>query len=405
MTLLHLVSQQTMQNLLPLLAMRPSLVIQVRSSDERFRQAAEDLKAAVIAMRKQPGFHDLNPEFRDWDIGEATPGVDSSRRAVGEALAPWPQAVVNLTGGTKPMAIGAFLAAQSEGRPVLYCDTHQRRFTSMNDRQPLPSLPAFDDVATTLNVETVMAAHGIPISHWKFQTASAALTEFGRIAFELHIHHRSAFRDKLPASGKTYGESLRAHFRSENGSVPSKRSALQSLLESPLPTPPSEPVLAFLKAAESAGLLQRNHQGEFLPGCQPTRGDVQRVANLLGGSWLELYTLDLLQRAHPRFLDPHWSVEPSGSAEASFGETDLVCVDTAHAALRIISCKTSPKQALEHLTALSQRRRDLGGSHAKATLAVLEAGNNQPEQFEKWGRLLNVEVLVGTEIARRLSQP
>ena len=37
-----------MQNLLPLLALRPRTVVQVRSREDRFHQAAENLKCAVL---------------------------------------------------------------------------------------------------------------------------------------------------------------------------------------------------------------------------------------------------------------------------------------------------------------------------------------------------------------------
>src|SRR5206468_1063131 len=119
---------QTMQNLLPLLALRPGTVVQVRSRDERFAQAAENLKKAVAAISKTPPFRELAPEFFDVVIDENSPSADRARSKVGEALSRWPGAVVNLTGGTKLMSIGAYLAADYQCEPILYCDTKERRF-------------------------------------------------------------------------------------------------------------------------------------------------------------------------------------------------------------------------------------------------------------------------------------
>src|SRR6266436_1440524 len=120
MNLLHLVSEQTMQNLLPLLALRPTKVIQVRSRAEKFRQAAANLKQAVESIRKQPDYRDLNPEFYEEVIDEESPSADTARRKVGAALSLWPGAVVNITGGTKPMSVGAYLAAEYQREPILY---------------------------------------------------------------------------------------------------------------------------------------------------------------------------------------------------------------------------------------------------------------------------------------------
>jgi len=86
MTLLHLVSEQTMQNLLPLLALKPKTVVQVRSRDDRFHQAAENLKRAVVSLQKTPFYRDLAPEFFEVVIDEASPSTDRTRRKVGESL-------------------------------------------------------------------------------------------------------------------------------------------------------------------------------------------------------------------------------------------------------------------------------------------------------------------------------
>ena len=59
--LLQLVSEQTMQNLLPLLALKPKTVIQVRSADERFKRAAENFKVAVASLRKTEAYPDWSP--------------------------------------------------------------------------------------------------------------------------------------------------------------------------------------------------------------------------------------------------------------------------------------------------------------------------------------------------------
>src|SRR5438045_1873361 len=50
--LVQLISEKTMQNLLPLLALRPKEVVQVRSEEERFCKAAENFERAVVSLQK-----------------------------------------------------------------------------------------------------------------------------------------------------------------------------------------------------------------------------------------------------------------------------------------------------------------------------------------------------------------
>jgi hypothetical protein len=396
--LLQLVSEQTMQNLLPLLALKPRIVVQVRSRDDKFHQAAENLRNAVLSLAKTPQYQGYNPEFFEIVIDESSPGAEAVRRKIGETLSLWPGAVVNITGGTKLMSIGAWLAAEYQQETVLYCDTQERRFSLMG-RGGHPVLPSFQSVAASLTVEAVMAAHGIPFGDWKFDEGTPALIEFGRRAFDLKTSCNDLF-----VSPTGYNEAIRRHFRPEGGRLSNRPAELKSLLQTPLPEPTGPAIHDFLAAAESAGLLWRNADGKFLPKCEPRRSALERIANLLDGSWLELYALNLLETSNGRFIDSHWSVEPLRQHEAPFGETDLVCVDTHYSSLRIISCKTTLKQPLDHLAALSERRRDMGGSHAKTTLALLSAPDDAAvRRLKNWGRLLTVEVLIGQEIAGGLT--
>ena len=387
-TLLHLVSEQTMQNLLPILALRPRRVIQVRSRADKFHRAAENLKNAVAAMRSTFLYRDLNPEFVEVVIDEESPSVDSSRAKVAESLARWPGSVVNLTGGTKQMSIGAYLGAENALR--LYCDTAIRQFITLGS-QPLPTLPPFEQIAASLTVEAVMAAHGVPPDNWKFDRATDPLRAVGRAGY--------AARQADPERFRAFAETVRRHFRDEKGRLPQSVPKLRELIAKPIPA--ASPALhPFLKAVAAAGLLKRDDKDAFVPAVAPNRQDVERLANLLDGSWLELYVVDLLTQHTHRWSDPHWSVEPRRPAEAVFGETDVVCVNVAACALQIISCKTTLHQPLETLEALTQRRRDMGGIFAKATLAVLQVAENERPKLTNWARLLNVELLIGDEITR-----
>jgi len=389
--LLHLVSEQTMQNLLPILALRPKTVVQVRSRPDKFHQAADNLKNAVLAMSKTPLYRDLNPEFFDWPIDEDSPSVERSKSKVGEALSLWPGAIVNLTGGTKQMSIGAYLAADYQREPMLYCDTAQRQFIPVGKR-PLSKLPPFEQIAASLTVEAVMAAHGTPPAKWKSKEASKPLLGLGRCAWELHNKDRDALLE--------YGKLILKHFRGDKANVPSAPSELQTLAAKPLPTPSSESVMGFLDAATQAGLLLKDGRNNFFPAAEWRDRNVQELANILNGSWMELFVLSHLAQEPDKWSDLHWSVAPQERGKGSLGETDVVCLDAKSAALQIISCKTKLQKRLEVLEALTERRARMGGTYAKAALAVLHVQPNEREELRKLGELLQVQVLIGDEITR-----
>ncbi len=140
-TLIHLVSEQTMQNLLPILAFRPTRVVQIRSRPTRFHTAANNLRIAVAEASQLPSYHDLHPEFIEETINEDSPSVEHARAVVTRHLEANPNALVNITGGTKLMSIGAYLAAEvSRQCARLYCDTSGQQFVPLGPAE-LPDRP------------------------------------------------------------------------------------------------------------------------------------------------------------------------------------------------------------------------------------------------------------------------
>jgi len=396
-TLIHLVSQQTMQNVLPALALRPERIIQVRSQGEVFARAAEATKAALEEAV-------LKAEVLDCPLPTEYPSLEDTQRAVKYWLPLYPLAVVNLTGGTKLMSAGALLGAREfSSAAILYCDTDQRKFVFLAEGHLQPDILDFDAAAKRLTLRMVLTAHGKSPSGWRFDTAPESWLAFGRKAFDLRWREKAAFKRS------DFSKQVRAFYRSEKGRIPKATGKLQALLGADLlqgfaddlPTP----VMEFLAAAAAAGVLTKTIEGGFhlTPpgGGRNLASHVERAANLLDGSWLELTVLDLVRR-NPSVADPHWSVEPQKAADlpdnASFGETDLVCLRLPQGSLQVISCKTSVEKPLEHVESLRERATHLGGRFAKATLAILFATEPQAVNLRRWGRLLGVQVLIGQEI-------
>ncbi len=400
MTLLHFVSEQTMQNVLPALALRPERIIQVRSGGSRYSKAADAIASALRAAGQ-------DTEILDWKLQAEFPDLEDARQSIKYWPPLYPGAIVNITGGTKLMSAGALLGAREfPGSPILYCDSDRRRFISLGLNTPLPaSMPAFDDAARMLNVRIVMAAHGKPPEQWKFETADTRLIEFGRAAFQWRISEKAAFSDSQ------YPDRLRKFFRGTKNRIPKATGELRSLLAADLrqafPDPLPAPVRGFLEAAARAGVLREDPDGALRLAPPPAGRDlhahVERMANILDGSWLELAVLDFIESS-TTLSDPHWSVQPVSSAKApdadSFGETDIVCIRRPAGVLQVISCKTGITKPLEHIESLRERTSHLGGRFARATLAVLDASESQARNLRRWGRLLDVEILIGPDIVR-----
>jgi len=371
MNLLHLVSEQTMQNLLPLLALRPRLVIQVRSSDPRFKAAADHLKLAVQTLRRTSAYSNLQPEFVDWVIDETSPDVDRSRRKVGEALALWPGSVVNLTGGTKQMSIGAFLAADYQQEPVLYCDTQLRRFASLNQKRALPDLPGFDIIAATLTVESVLAAHGIRPDHLQSRQPSTEELEAARQLGELRRQDSAAMAN--------YARRLREQLLPQGRKI--RREAIDRTLQAGLPGPNTETDHRFLQAAVRAGWATEKDgvwtyrlRGNTLRPEDRLRAALELNQALVGG-WFELEVYDRM-KASGRFVDLRTEVQARDRSHQSLGETDVVGIDRQWLTLVFVSCKLSDEfldKPLEHVFATRHRSLEFGGAFAQTLFCINES--------------------------------
>ncbi|MEI7940330.1 MAG: hypothetical protein WCK27_26915 [Verrucomicrobiota bacterium] len=127
--IIQVVGDQTVQNLLPIMALHPSKIIQVRSRDTipttRFKDAADNLCSAVAHLKEEPGFDNYRPNISTEIIEQTSPGIENTRSVVASLLAVHQGALVNFTGATKLMSIGAYQAAAALGAPSLYCDTQE----------------------------------------------------------------------------------------------------------------------------------------------------------------------------------------------------------------------------------------------------------------------------------------
>lgn len=394
LTLIQLVGDQTVQNLLPVMALRPDRIIQLRSRDEsgktRFHDAAANFSSAVRQLKFESATQGYSPEVITEVIPDNSPGIEATRQTTARLLAANPGSVVNFTGATKLMSIGAHQAASALSAPSIYCDTQEKRFTD-GGTGGLASWPDFVSTASALTVPLLMAAHGKNFGEWRHEIPTDALKAYGLVSFGV----RRANEDIAIA----FNKALKTFFFRKNGKLPSGQADLTALIREPLPAQcsASEPAAQLLKAAVSAGLLNARGNDYFVS-AQPRKREVERVANLLIGTWLELALLAMLER-HPRYQNPLWSVEPKRTDDTDFGEMDLVCVDQRTASLRYLSCKSVlDRPPLEHLEAVGDRAHRVGGSHAASTLVLFHPFDAGQEQtIKRYAKRLRIDAAIGAQ--------
>lgn len=393
-TLIQLVGDQTVQNLLPVMALRPDKIIQLRSRDlphqTRFKVAAANFSSAVKELAHEDASKGYKPEVITEEIPDTSPDIETTRILIAQKLAAIPGSVVNFTGATKLMSIGAHQAASALGAPSIYCDTQEKRFTDGGTGK-LDAWPDFSSTASALTVPLLMAAHGKNFGEWRHDIPTDALKAYGLVAFGQRRTHWEALEG--------FNKALRSFFYRKNGKIPSSEAELRKLISEPLPNAVSstQPGRELLEAATNANILLRQGSDHFII-ANGVKRDVERVANLLIGTWLELAVLAMLER-HPRYQNPLWSVSPRKTHDTDFGEMDLVCVDQRTASLRYLSCKAVlDRPPLEHLEAVGDRAHRVGGSHAASTLVVFHPFDQGQEQIiARYAMRLRMDAAIGAD--------
>ncbi len=396
-TLIHLVSDQTLQNILPILALEPDRVLQVMSKDtERFRKPALNTRRAVeVAARR--GFR-MPAEWPDpVAVGVDSPSIEQTRKVVAGLLQEGPKATVNYTGGTKNMSIGAWLAARDASAPTLYCDTPREFVSGGTADLQLPV--ALQAVAKKLNVEVILASQGLMRGEqWRREGFSSAELVFGDLCLQMTQTHGNQFRQ--------YRHTLFSHASSRGGKV--NAADVRRASTTPVPAPANKDFVPFLDQAVQMRFLRKNGNEWFynLRPQLPSKTKIKELSRLamgISGRAFEAYVASKLERS-PIFTDHMANIKPAGShpEEHGFGESDFLAYAPGSLALTLISCKCSPP-GLEHLEALLSRKAKFGGLFAR-TLLCVEFGvdDNRQRVLRKRCESLGIACAIGEEIPRTL---
>ncbi|MGQ9512227.1 Card1-like endonuclease domain-containing protein [Thermodesulfitimonas sp.] len=319
--MIALVSEQRMQNIIPcyqkgLTFTEVHLVrsLEAETPGSSLSRAWQNTKEVLKDMVR---VQDAEPAVDAFNVGAAQATI---RAAIEQLTGKDLRVVVNFTGGTKCMSVGAFLAAMETGCPALYVDTDHERLVWYHREQQIAE-HKFD--LRPITVSFYLAAYGLTCKEPEQQEQPQRLSKL--------IDLILAFWPRCVSILEEWAE------------VAKKKSELpSSLRESNLF------VNQFINLLFRFELLD-NKNGKLIF----TKDGVDFIT----GDWLELTVYHLL-RSHSKgvgasFDDVQWSVK----AELEKVENELDVVLTRRGQLFVIECKSG----------------DLRGSASQATLNKLEA--------------------------------
>ena len=375
MHLIQLAGGQAWPNLLPILALRPSSVTFLTSSDphHEYRDSIDSIHKACLALgvRFAPTIVSTPSKY---------PTTDECRQ---ELLKLNPDCI-NLTGGSKPMSIAAYDLAHQAHIPAFYIDT--RRKDTPVEAVNHPGLDikdqinaAFPQIIASITVPAALRAHGFPVPI-HFKSPPENWSAFASRAAEIRLDP-AADKEIAHAVGQ-----LRHQLMGSANEMP-KKGKLRTVLQIPISAPVGTAWQHYLSAACETGLLtstetpSATHQEFFLVCEDPITMQADALRSLadenfklLEGIWFELALLAQL-KLKSSFSDISWSVEADhlqDSHASSRGETDLVAFNTHALTLHFISCKTTGPHggALDHIQGLRRRATKEGGKFSKAELWI-----------------------------------
>jgi len=388
--LIQLVSEQTMQNVVPVLAIKPARLIHLYTPSTASRTC--DITKALGLAQTVPAETILHPLAVMPTIVEtaaATAEAIRSARAAGE------RPLVNLTGGTKLMSIGAFDAARTEGAASVYVDTGRQQFIDGGTGEPIESVLGpdltFTPIKKRLKVNVIAVANGL-----ERVTSTKKWSKYVALARHLLNTPRDedscwrAMREGVvgptgePRTWTGWIDLSRTPFDLPDSVA--QHAAAAGLVEAigkqwRLPTLDEK---ALRQAAAREQQQQRKLNGA-LPKDQRVNvtnevrnlrqelasliADVQLSLNLLSGSWLEVALADVAKESG-HFEDLHWSARTGGRGWGEEEEQDLIAVQGAQLAL--FSCKRGGARAKlpSEMEIIQTRARFVGGALTRRYLCV-----------------------------------
>lgn len=394
-TLIQIISEETMPNLLAAMAIKPERIVHL---------CTPAMEGATAALERAYGQAGVKTTVITRRLGEH-PGMVELNDAVASLIGDAGDAVVNFTGGTKLMSIGAYAAATRAKVPSVYVDTAAGSFVnglSGGDFKALfPYGGELARVSRQLTVNSITTANGV-----ERVTGGEPWKEYAPLA---------DFLLRNPAAEQKCHDVVADLLKKEPRNFRQAQAYYKNLYARRLAIPDAVGELAV-----AARLLEKRANG-FCPaskwfskfqGFNLSRGNVP--PNLLfgpaeearwpfsffNGNWWEIAVMRYLTE-QGRYRDLRWSVDAgSRMASSTDMEEDILGIDNVN--LLYVSCKRGGDRAklsrvLEDVNSSARR---LGGKFAHKVLAVfVPLQGAQAKRLINRGRELRIELLDSNAVA------
>lgn len=399
LTLIQLVSEQTMQNLLPVLSLKPARVFHLVTPKTAARSAFI-IEAARHAQ--------VISELENIRLSEMPSIKETSRavvRCIAEARTLRHAPVVNFTGGTKLMSIGAYEASMREEVISLYVDTDHQQFLDGHTGPKLNSVLGDDFSFTPL--QRMLTVNSIAVANGRQRVT-------GGRDWRPYLPLARHFLENPDDESATW---LAVH--GPNGICPGGREPRTpadwlSLLDLRLPLPTRVGEMAL-----EANLVRASGQDRHLPDAmragleelacskQSTARDyfttvrpLQFTLAFLSGGWWEVAVTDAAERSG-QFRDLRWSVNVGERRGGFDPEEDIVGMNGVRIAY--FSCKRggAKTRLVPLLDELDSRARSIGGNFTHRFLAVYQTLRWQSERnLKKRAQELGIRIITPADLNR-----
>ncbi len=367
MRMIALVSDQRMQNILPLLQQGSQYreLILVMSKErgtgkpaQRFIKATNDIADVVAHVRPNMYVSVCCHFFDPYDIDEI--------RALIECLivSGEQQVVVNMSGGTKPMAIGALQAAQQTGIACVYTNTENNELIWI-----MPNAAVHTEAFNLMDLDV-----------------SAYLRAYGD-----RVESCTVFND-INAETVAWADTLLDHYEVLYKAVIVK--VMRALSDRSGGYPISVALAPTRRQKNIIATLAHQSLWEWNEGRSEIVVHHQRQADFICGGWVELCVACQLHRS-----SAFHNICLNIKLHDIDGDIDVAVISGAR--LILIECKSNLKETNQLNTLLGFKNK-LGGPFAHAYYARA-ADDNKPNIMKKSNKLRLNGVFCGTEL-RTLAQ-
>ncbi len=350
--LIQLLSEQTMQNILAPLALSPIRIVHLVTPRvmarsgwifEALRQIGKTPEREIVQLSAMP------------TIPETAQVV---HRIIGQQRKSGQNPVVNFTGGTKMMSIGAYAAASKLEASSVYVDTDDRIFVDGHTGPALVSLMgedlSFTPYQSALTVSVIAVANGC-----ERVTGGQKYDELLPLATHLLQNPTDEAATWEAMDGKDG--------MTPDGREPRKAEGWKTLCSISLNLPAE-----VARLAAAAGLVVEKGGSYYLGDASCEKVDSRRLQtrrSILAGGWWEVAVANAVKTSG-RFRDIRWSADAGQRQVGGSMEEDLLAVDGVKIAY--FSCKRGGARGklMRQLEEMSASAKRLGGSFVSKYFCV-----------------------------------